>query len=52
VPFILTLDRPLAAEIGGMTLGPLTLSPVNFVTSQLPTHPSFKSLREDGQVRP
>jgi hypothetical protein len=47
VQFILTLDRPLAAEINRAMLGVVAHTPGGFITIHLPTHPSFSMLRED-----
>ena len=44
-PFILTLDRPLQAEINEAHLGVLAASPGEFIAVRLPAHPSFASLR-------
>ncbi len=43
---ILTLDRPLEAEINGAELGVLALSPGEFIATRLPAHPSFATLRD------
>ncbi len=45
-PFILTLDRPLEAEINGARLSVLALSPGDFIATRLPSHPSFATLRD------
>lgn len=48
-PFILTLatlDRPLGAEINGARLGVLALRPGEFISTHLPSHPSFATLRD------
>lgn len=45
-PFILTLDRPLGAEINEALLSVLALSPGAFISTRLPSHPSFATLRE------
>ncbi len=46
IAFILTLDRPLEAEINEARLGVLALSPGDFITTHLPSHPSFATLRD------
>ncbi len=45
-PFILTLDQPLATEINRAQLAVLALSPGEFITTALPSHPSFSTLRD------
>jgi predicted nucleic acid-binding protein len=45
-PFILTLDRPLKAEINGARLGVLAVTPGEFIVAHLPSHPSFATLRD------
>jgi len=44
---ILTLDQPLATEINQSLQGILALSPGKFITTLLPSHPSFAILRQD-----
>ena len=45
-PFLITLDRSLAAEVNAVDLPIRALSPGEFITMMLPTHPEYPSVRE------
>jgi predicted nucleic acid-binding protein len=45
-PLILTLDQPLATEINAADLTIWAVSPKEFITTILPTHPAFDRMRD------
>lgn len=45
VDYILTLDRPLRAEITAIAGGPIAAMPGEFIQQFLPSHPKFPDLR-------
>lgn len=44
-PFLLTLDRPLAERINQAKLEIRALAPGDFITTELPNHPDYPSVR-------
>ncbi len=45
-PFLVTLDKGLAAEVNGAGLPIAALSPGDFIRGLLPTHPDYPAARE------
>ncbi|MGE5532223.1 MAG: PIN domain-containing protein [Bacteroidota bacterium] len=45
-PYLVTLDKPLAARVNDAGLSVRAVSPKEFITGLLPTHPAYPKLRK------